>query len=150
MASKVADRVAELSERDLAYLAGLVDGEGCFSLKRHLRPKRDHFSFELAVGMCSPEVEKVAEHYGFGTVYYRQPQHEGWKGTCVWKMSGGILRSLLPRLLPLLRFKREQAEIGLVFLRQHGFYRRGRSGDVATSCYLSMKKLNRKGVANGV
>ena len=96
---------------DIAWLAGLIDGEGClsydkanshFNLGRRPSPR---YTTKLSIWMCSPEaIERAAQIVGIsakrsGKTFPR------WS-ICVY---GRQLEPLLRELLPYLTVKRAQA-----------------------------------------
>ena len=112
---------------DLAYLAGLIDGEGSFYLAaqhngRFLRPS-------LAISMCDNEgllwVHKTFPQFLFGL--QRKKLTNGGKHVfrCVITKYDDLL-NLLPKLLPFLKVKKEHAKILLDYIN---IYSQKRGGD---------------------
>lgn len=100
---------------DLAYAAGLVDGEGCIygickvyrgSLRTVVR---------LSILMCSRSTMSWI-HEKFGGSLYELPHREGRPDRFLWQVgcshSGPVLRALIPYLIE----KREQAVVALQLL----------------------------------
>jgi len=105
-----------LSDVDAAYIAGLVDGEGCIRIDR-FKTDRSHIGFQyrttVTIAMCDPETirwvgtttdRKISEYQipSGRTVY-----------TVVWR--NGPAKELLLAILPFLRGKRPQAELCIHF-----------------------------------
>ena len=112
--------VHTVTEVDLAYLAGLIDGEGWIGLGRRKRswllkrhPERTHYLRPIiAIGMAKREcLDKVASVLGLQA---RQIRLEG--EIYRLRIYPTTLRWLLPRLAPHLALKRRQAEIVIEFL----------------------------------
>jgi hypothetical protein len=139
---------------DAAYLAGLIDGEGCFSIARMRRPDGSVRSFTafLSVGMTDPAVRGVAASVNLGTLQVRPQAKSGWKRCHVWRVGAVECRRLIPTLLPYLRFKKAQAEVMLKYLRLSNRPPRNRAADMdvylaaADALYWELRQLNRKGV----
>lgn len=100
-----------LSETDYAYLAGLIDGDGCFSygtanggLYVHLR----------IVNTYLPVMEHLVRLYG--GYLSKQSGTAGWKVAHHYTLSASKLRILLPKILPHLIIKRDAALVVQEFL----------------------------------
>ena len=111
---------------DWSYLAGLFDGEGCFSIAGQwkYRPSGKYFHMNLLVSVYNTNlavmkwlIEK------FGGVYYvhhpsKKPEH---KTGYSWHPKGAKNKELLLLgMLPYMIIKREQAEIALEYVRLNG------------------------------
>lgn len=73
-----------------AYVAGLLDGEGCFCIyaRDDHRSKSNVPSYrcEIVVGMTDPRpLEALAEFFDSGTVSHMSRQKEGWARRYSWK-----------------------------------------------------------------
>lgn len=90
------------------YLAGFIDGDGCFQLTKHKNPKvKRGFSWEplLSIGQCSkPFLELLKEQIGFGIIVDQHPKYQ-------LQFTSGHLRKLIPKIIPYLRRKCDQAEV---------------------------------------
>lgn len=92
---------------ELAYLAGLIDGEGCFSVGDNPRLRivlqsRDKFA-----------LERIQEIFG-GRLNHRKPQ-ASWKPNCSDQWEWTVQRqeelyALCVALLPYLHIKREKCQ----------------------------------------
>lgn len=99
-----------LSETDIAYIAGLIDGEGCLSLPR------------FAAGRLYPTIQVIMTHHGvvkwlaesLGTKvnvlnrHLKNPKH---KPSFEVRIMGKRADLLCHRMLPYLHVKKQQAEI---------------------------------------
>lgn len=91
----------------LNYFAGFIDGEGCFSIC--LR-KDTYYEPTLIVANNHRHPLDLLAHYAAGRVYTLGTR-------CYqWRVSHRQLRIFLPKLIPYLLVKREQAELMLEFL----------------------------------
>lgn len=93
-----------LSATDLAYLAGLLDGEGCFTVGTSGSPLISVEMTHLAT------IEWIADCFGTGvtTVRKRQPHHTQSFRTQAWGENAQLLAA---DLLPFLRIKHANAEV---------------------------------------
>ena len=102
----------ELSDTDIAYLAGVFDGEGHISV---LKDKRGHnaYSLHLIINITSLEtVYRFRDSFG-GTVGANTSENNKRKGKPIyrWVVCGKRAESVLRTLFPYLHIKRKEAEI---------------------------------------
>lgn len=91
---------------DYAYLAGLLDGEGSVCCS----DSAQGIYLAVVIGMCKREpLDWTAEKFG-GKVYSLK---EGY--TFQWVAPASARKAILEVLLPFLKVKREQAELGIAF-----------------------------------
>jgi hypothetical protein len=108
-----------MSERDVIYLAGLFDGEGCFSVYGYLgiahkgESKRERISYKAAVHMTHYEVLHWAwQTTGLGRLYHYDMEKRRARNhlpVTQWNPYGLQAAALARLLLPYLRVKKEQA-----------------------------------------
>jgi len=104
-----------LTEIEKAYLAGLVDGEGCLniSVRQSEAGHSPFISCRLFVaGTYAPLADWLLNHVG-GHVNWvvRSKPRVGWKSEFIWKVGGLAALELAELLLPYLVVKRQQALI---------------------------------------
>ena len=98
---------------DLAYLAGLIDGEGCFVLHDHGNHK---FGCSLAIGNTDPRMtEWLRARFG-GSVGI-ESRGSRCKLVYRWTASAKDLDSIIQAVLPFLIIKRDRAELILAYRR---------------------------------
>lgn len=91
-----------------AYVAGLIDGEGCI----HIEKTRGTYRARLTIGMTEvalPLLRTLKEEWG-GTLYQMRKPTERWAGAWTWYASGPDAKAILMEVRPFLRLKREQAD----------------------------------------
>lgn len=143
-----------LSEPEAAYLAGLVDGEGClnFYKTRSVSCRRGYtFVARLAISNCDVEtLIGLREQLGIGSVV-KKPTPQGNRrdgyNLCFYARE---VRALLPLILPYLRIKRQQALLLMQYLgRQKWGGTKGGLDDAEWSERLRLHEqlrfLNRRG-----
>jgi hypothetical protein len=105
----------------VAYVAGLVDGEGCLSLieRTNGECKRRSFSFRLAVEM-GDKAEKLLtlchQRLG-GTLQKRNSRNQRHQGRTVWNTHTREALPLLEAMLPHMIVKQEQARLCITACR---------------------------------
>lgn len=90
-----------LSEADLYWLAGLMEGEGCFSLDRGTYPR-------VYLRMTDEDVvERAHQITGIGSVHFAKQQGLGWKPTYCWQVNTDAV-DLMTLLKPLMGSRRQK------------------------------------------
>jgi hypothetical protein len=100
---------------ELAWAAGLIDGEGCIGifedsnyLKAYLR---------LSLNMTHQEtVKRFHKLFGAGTVRLATKQNSNWRQQLSYKASGKDALFVIKELLPYLFTKRESALLAVSFM----------------------------------
>jgi len=99
-----------------AYAAGIVDGEGCITIKRtkaigtYRRPR--YIANVSVVNSNIHMIEWLHENFG-GSFFARKKQRDFHKNTWAWDASALVAAKFCEGILPYLLAKREQAEIVL-------------------------------------
>jgi len=111
------------STEQLAYLAAIIDGEGCITIERTApRPPRYPRSRYWITVVAANTNYRLMEHLdsiwpGFG-IYVMKAQHGNRKTQYVWRSSNRKALALLQAIRPYLILKGEQADVLMEF--QHG------------------------------
>lgn len=116
-----------------AYVAGLIDGEGCLWVQnkadRWFTPRCDMGMSEKA----KPVLEMLTRQFG-GSLTQVRKRSEKWEAAWRWAISGKKCLAMLEKVSPHLVLKAEQARLMLSISNEHG----------ATTKAL-VAELNRKG-----
>jgi hypothetical protein len=108
--------IGHLSDTDKAYLAGIIDGEGCITIHRRTPKAKENPTYALFVEIAntSPALKKWLDERFPDRTYYRhitsaKPHHKQGYG---WVLSGNRqVMIFLREIAPYLVIKREQAEL---------------------------------------
>jgi hypothetical protein len=99
------------SPEDLAYTAGFLDGEGCFTV---INRKNAASIRVTASNTYKPVLEWLKSKFG-GCVapQYKDPKKlpKNHRPNYVWNVDSANAKSLIIQIIPYLRQKREQAEL---------------------------------------
>lgn len=100
-----------------AYVAGLMDGEGCIWIAKRMKKKSGSVTYStvVTVGMTRkafPVLNMLSREFG-GTVTLSRKATEKWEEARAWTLSGLRTKEFLRRMEPLLQLKAEQARLGL-------------------------------------
>lgn len=144
----------------LAYLAGVIDGEGCMGIRRTKSSgkfKSTRYAAILTVGNTSRLlIEQLMAAFGVGSVTYRYPTKT--KRACyLWTVSSHGAREVLRLVHPYVIVKRAQAAVLLEFIEEFTSFKGGRPGKKGGTkvgldelarrerLYQQMRSLNRVG-----
>ncbi len=132
---------ANTEQTDLAYIAGIVDGEGCICI---IKLRSGNFSLRFSVKMVNPSAINLIKEKFAGSVYPvacvppRRPKYD-------WKVCTKDAAIILGCLLPFLRVKKDQAIVALSFAETFGTKTNKIDLLKREVLYLKMKKLNQVG-----
>ena len=99
-------------ETELSYLAGLIDGEGCFLIRR----VGTSLQARVTIANTAKSVMDWLKNTFGGCWWETQRPEENHKNLFTWEMSGKLIQKLLPQIFPYLIIKQEPAKIILEFL----------------------------------
>lgn len=118
----------------LAYLAGLIDGEGSIGIvmKRYPQPHRHptHYPILNVANTHQPTIEWLHNLFGCGGLYSPQPKSIWHKPIWIWHAQSNDAGRILHMVFPYLRIKQAQARIALDFYEYHRFHLRKVTDDV--------------------
>lgn len=147
-ASNTTDTVPVLSGGELAYLAGVIDGEGSFVISRSHHPdcKGPVFVPFMAVSNTSYKlISWVRGRIGGSLVTRKKDQR--WRTCYQIQVYPKKLVELLPKIIPFLVVKQDQAKTMLRFLgtTKHGaaaYHLSPQERRIRSNLYKRMKVLN--------
>jgi hypothetical protein len=127
----VAEMFETSSVTKLAYLAGIIDGEGCIAIRKSKRTgtcKSTRYAAAVTVGNTSCHlIEQLVGTFGVGCVTYRYPTKT--KRACyLWSLPSRGAREVLRAVQPYLIVKREQAAVLLEFIDNFDSFKGARPG----------------------
>ena len=115
-----------LSETQRAYLAGLIDGEGCISISSGTQQAKrgvafPQFGCKMYISNTNLIILQTVQSWvgeGKITMVRRASsmKEKNWKAVYNWSIYSRIMRQFLPIIFPYLIIKKEQAELALSFL----------------------------------
>lgn len=108
----------EVNSNDFAYIAGIIDGEGCITIARCKRPdiRRGFvYTLKVQVTMTDPVIPQWLHNTFGGNLYIRRSKNIKWSDAYCWSIQSTQAKSFLENLLPFLRVKDKQAKVGIAF-----------------------------------
>lgn len=139
-----------------AYLAGLIDGEGCISIRRCKQGKFIYYKPMIEVGMTDKgPIELLEKNFGNSAWYEIIPTGKRKLICHKWRVTGTRCLPILNAILPYLIVKKKQAEIVIklvarIFPRGIHFTPKTRSIEyrARTTLYKKMKSINNSVLSN--
>lgn len=111
--------VAHLTKTEIAYLAGIIDGEGSISISASRQKSRRGRVYKLRVRITMVDTETMgwlAEKLG-ARLYRTEPRGLGRRAFYTLALEGEAAIPLIRRCLRYLITKRRQAELALEFIK---------------------------------
>ncbi len=138
----------------LAYLAGIIDGEGSLMLwKSNIDPKR-RGQFNLRVNVSSTDkclVEWLYANFGGRFSEMNSPSrkaHSNWKQQYIWEVNRPEMLQFLTDIYEFLVIKKERCQVAIEFRKTFSKRERNLTEEnfnIRFKLYEKMKHLNSRG-----
>lgn len=115
-----------MSEPEIAWFAGLFDGEGSIVRAQRIRTPIGHIRIEI-YNCVRPLLERVVEYTGVGDVRERKVTNPKHSRSYYWVVGGGKAIEILRQVRPWLIVKAERAD---AVLEGRSFPRQSRWDDI--------------------
>lgn len=94
-------------EYELAYMAGLIDAEGCFRIKKWLPKNKPNYVYaiSLEIGNTNKLFFGWLQMRFGGTLCFIKSKQANKKNACIWSLQSKRLNFFLPSLVPFLKHK---------------------------------------------
>ena len=147
-----------MKETTKAYLAGIIDGEGCITISRwrkHRNYRTPRYELRIIVVMThKPTIDFISDNMPYGSsCFLHKPSVNGRKPSWKWVATNTFAAEILGHLLPYFITKRQQALLAIEFIQERGDGRRLGSNPCPPDMvakrerfYAQMSKLNKKGM----
>lgn len=111
-----------MKKTDLAYAAGIIDGEGCIGIWRKLQQQR-YLSYDMrvTVSMIDEWLPNWLRFAFGGSITYHKSKQKNRQPQWQWRITANQALAFLILILPYLTIKRPQAELAIAF--QQASYR---------------------------
>ncbi len=111
----------ELSMEDIAYTAGIIDGEGYVGIDKQCNSRwgegTPYYYARLAVANTGAQLISWLQSHWSGSVNHRAPSNPRARDTWVWVVSTGQSAKVLSVVFPFLVLKKRQADTVIRFSR---------------------------------
>ena len=101
-----------MTKIDLAYTAGIMDGEGCIYIYKE---KNNIYEMRVSVGSTDEWLPMWLKLVYGGTARLKRPASDNWSALWEWCIRTKEAMLFLNLILPYLHLKRPQAEIAIRF-----------------------------------
>lgn len=94
------------TETDYPYLAGLIDSEGCFRIKKWKPKNKPNHAYNITVEIGNtklPLITWLVKRFGGSIVFIKERGTK--KASATWTLSAAALYEILPKIRPFLRSK---------------------------------------------
>lgn len=112
---------------DLAYAAGIIDGEGCIVGKRGTSRFRGQYTYNVSILVGMTDFEAVDWLFTTFGGYIYTYQYSNRRPIRRWGKDGAACQEFLKLVLPYLKVKRDQAQAAIDFPFRGRCGRRGRT-----------------------
>jgi len=138
----------------LAYLAGIIDGEGSIMLWKSEIDSKTRGQFNLRINVTSTDkclIDWLFENFGGHTYLSRAPSRISkphWKKQYLWSVPRPEILKFLQDIYPYLIIKKERCKIAIKFRETFQKRERNLSQDtfaIRLDLYHQMKHLNHRG-----
>ncbi len=103
-----------MKKTELAYMAGIFDGEGCVQIVKRTDRNGQH-SLRVSLEMANEYIPSLLKFHFGGSVHKRDLQSRGWQTQWHWVAVSNRAKLFIEAILPYLKLKRNEAELGLKF-----------------------------------
>lgn len=111
---------AHLTEAELAWAAGLIDGEGCITITKD-KPRGQGISPQykawlIVANTYRPVIERLRSMFGLGSIQEQKwPVSNKWKDRLTWSCCSEQAKSVVEAVRPYLFIKARDADVLLEF-----------------------------------
>jgi len=100
------------NDLEIAYIAGLFDGEGCVFVEHRKTRLQDGLSISVKIGMTTPEPLYLCQRI-FGGKVLLHLTRKGWHDSYDWRIYGTRADLFYRIIEPYLILKKEQANLAI-------------------------------------
>lgn len=97
----------------LAYLAGMIDGDGYISIVRSVRGGKEYFGAQIGIAGTRPEPHQLAASIWGGAVSRYEPVNPKHRPQYQWSRQGKVAAAVITAIEPYLLIKRDHAALAL-------------------------------------
>lgn len=97
----------------LAYLAGMIDGDGYISIARSTAKGKDYFAAQIGIAGTRREPHDLAASLFGGSVYCYRPANPRHRPQFQWQRMGKAAVPVIEAILPYLLIKQDHALLAL-------------------------------------
>lgn len=133
--------VQPISETDKAYLAAILDGEGCLGI---YKTKGKYYVTKVQVTNTRYELLQWLQERWGGTIYSRKFERGNRKECWLWSVAANKAKDVVSAALPYLLLKRAQA-LAIIQVQEMRAGALDARSPLYETLYAKLKTLNRRG-----
>lgn len=139
-----------MKKTDLAYIAGIVDGEGYIRIAKYKEEKnKSGYKYQLRIGVNNTNewlIHWLYFNFG-GSIYLQEHRANNRKPLWFWYLASRKAQKFIELILPYLQLKRPQAELALEFTkRKHYRGKTDKERAIEEAEHILMRSYNKKGL----
>lgn len=141
----------KLTDIQKAYIAGFIDGEGCITVCRRMKPS-GNYSYQVRVIITNTDLKiirwfKKVTGIGFVRTATWENYSEKWKPIHRYEVDSNLARELLDEISPYLMIKKDVARLVRDFpTRKGGMRRSSQEYKEQVKAFAGIAALNRRGI----
>lgn len=139
---------SKITVAQIAYLAGIIDGEGCIHILKQRKGKFVYYTLFMQVANTDPKLMLWIQEIFGGNVRPRKLCRSNKRNVWQWVLAARQAEEVLRLVIPFLVVKKDQAELSLQFRDSYVGNRpyggKGLSPDVQDFrmfCYTELKRM---------
>jgi hypothetical protein len=129
-----------LDETQKAYLAGLIDGEGCITAFKNKGRRNINPALRIQMTQRAP-IDLFSEYFG-GNVNTHIPKNPNYKISYSYWATGKKSNEILKSISPYMKVKKSQAEMAMEIFNLKSLYKKAVNRDRLENLYFGIRKLN--------
>lgn len=145
--------MSNLTDKQIGYIAGIIDGEGTICIAKCTWADRKESYFRPMIKIANTNLEmltSIKDMLGCGSINLEQVKTDKWKACHTLRFSANMIRTFLPVIVDSLIIKKRQALLVIDFLkfsnRSNGRNFKSLNRDLYNHYYEEVKRLNTRGV----
>ena len=142
-----------LTDKQIGYIAGIIDGEGTICLSKCVWKNRNEVYFRPFIKIANTNLDMlvaIQKMVGTGSISLERADFGKWKACHTLRFSANMIRIFLPAITDSLIIKKQQALLLAEFLkfsnRSNGRNFKSLNRDKYNFYYEEIKRLNTRGV----
>ena len=136
-----------MKETDLAYIAGIIDGEGYIFAPCYKYGDKQHYGVTVGLEMADEIIPRWIQSCFGGKVYRREYQNTKFKPIFIWHCPRSVAEHFLHSIYPYLILKKPHAEVAFRIWASKPAWKWSTSSSraIQEAEAILMRQLNRKG-----
>lgn len=147
--------MSNLNDKQIGYIAGIIDGEGTICLSKCTWKDRNEVYFRPFIKIANTNLDMstyIQKTLGVGAIVLESIKTDKWRACYTLRFSANMIRTFLPAITDTLIIKRQQALLLTDFLkfsnRSNGRNYKSLNHEKYNFYYEEIRRLNTRGVVS--